>query len=204
MLYDNIRLITGHDMNPSPASGATPGSYTLVTAPGGITGAAPATLNLPAGWAGTVSKSGNDLVLNVTSTGGSTYASWIRAFPGAADQPGFTQDADGDGIKNGVENFFGTNPGTFSSGLLAGTKSGNTFTFTHPQNATPGSDISASYRWSKDLATFNASGATDGAGTTVTFTTQLNTPTTGITTVTATVTGTATTKLLVDVKVTQN
>jgi len=37
----------------------------------------------------------------------------------------------------------------------------------HPQNATPASDVTAAYRWSKDLATFNASGATDGDGTTV-------------------------------------
>ena len=50
--------------------GAGPGTYTLLTAPGGINGNAPATLNLPSGWAATVSVSGNSLLLNVTSTGG--------------------------------------------------------------------------------------------------------------------------------------
>lgn len=51
------------------ASGASTGTYTLLTAPGGITGVAPATLNLPTGWAATVSIVGSDLVLNVSSVG---------------------------------------------------------------------------------------------------------------------------------------
>jgi autotransporter-associated beta strand protein len=46
---------------------ATTGNYTLATAAGGITGSAPATLNLPSGWNATASVSGTDLVLNVTS-----------------------------------------------------------------------------------------------------------------------------------------
>jgi|GEM_PF-2470533 len=48
-----------------------PGIYTLVTTTGGITGAAPATLNLPSGWAATTYKSGDNLslLLEVTSTG---------------------------------------------------------------------------------------------------------------------------------------
>ncbi len=102
-----------------------------------------------------------------------------------------------------MENFFGTNPGTFTQGLAAGIRSGNTFTFTHPQNAIPATDLTASYKWSKNLANFLANGATDGAGTKVDFTTQLNTPSSGMTTVTATVTGTATSKLYVRVNVTQ-
>ena len=134
-----------------------------------------------------------------------TFSSWISnpAFGLAVADQDFADDPDGDGIDNGVENFFGTNPGTFTQGLLVGAKSGNTFTFTHPQNATPGSDLTANYRWSKDFATFLANGATDGAGTTVDFTTQADTPSPGITKVTATVTGTATSKLFVRVNVTQ-
>ena len=81
--------------------------------------------------------------------------------------------------------------------------SGGTFTFTHPQG-TLANDLTAGYRWSKDLQTFNADGATDGDSTKVDFTTQLNTPSPDITTVTATVTGTPTDKLFVDVEVTQD
>jgi methionine-rich copper-binding protein CopC len=135
--------------------------------------------------------------------GGNNFADWIATFSGLGGLTAVGDDPDGDGIDNGVENFFGTHPGTFSQGLLVGIKSGNTFTFTHPQNASPASDLSASYSWSKDLASFLASGATDGAGTTVAFTTQANTPSLGITTVTATVTGTAAGKLFVRVNVTQ-
>ncbi len=198
-----LTLTSGNILDLTAASAPGPGVYVLATATTAITGT-PTTISYN-GITGTVSvdtaSSPKRLLLTVT---GSTYASWIAGFPGAAAMPGFTQDADGDGIKNGIENFFGTNPSVFTAGLTPGSKSGNAFTFTHPQNASPASNVSASYRWSKDLVNFNASGFTDGAGTTVTFTTQLNTPTVGITTVTATVTGTASEKLLVDVQVIQN
>jgi uncharacterized repeat protein (TIGR02543 family) len=63
------------------SGGAAPGSYTLFTAPGGITGSAPTTLILPAGWAATASISGNSLLLKVTSVGWTTaYAQWIVGF----------------------------------------------------------------------------------------------------------------------------
>jgi Bacterial TSP3 repeat len=137
-----------------------------------------------------------------SSSSGNTYANWIAGYTSVpSNLDGFDQDADGDGIDNGAENFFGTNPGIGSSGLIAGTSSGNTFTFTHPQNASPATGVTAAYRWSKDLATFYGHGQTDGDNTTVTFDAVTNA---GITTVTATVSGTASAKLFVDVKVTQN
>ncbi len=136
-----------------------------------------------------------------STTGGNTFASWIATFPSVPPGlSGFSQDADGDGIENGVENYFGSNPSIGSSGLVASATGGSTFTFTHPQNATPASGVTAAYRWSKDLVTFRNHGQSDGT-TTVNF----NTVTTaGITTVTATVSGTSTAKLFVDVQVIQN
>jgi methionine-rich copper-binding protein CopC len=129
------------------------------------------------------------------------FASWISTFGLAIADRDLTDDPDGDGIQNGVENFFGTHPGTFSQGLIAGTKNGNSFTFTHPQG-TIASDLTASYRWSTDLNTFHLGGATS-SGTTVTFTTEPNTPTPGVTRVTATVTGTAVSQLFVRANVSQ-
>jgi hypothetical protein len=133
--------------------------------------------------------------------GGNTFADWIDDYPGVGGLTGLGDDADGDGIDNGVENFFGTDPSASSGGLVAGAVTGNTFTFTHPQNATPADGVTAAYRWSKDLATFRVHGQTDGAGTTVNFNAVTNA---GVTTVTATVTGTSTAKLFVDVKVVRN
>jgi hypothetical protein len=135
--------------------------------------------------------------------GPETYSHWIGGFSGVGGQTGLNDDPDGDGVENGIENLFGTSPGVSSSGLVAVSAGAGIFTFTHPQNATPASDLTAAYTWSKDLASFLANGTTDGSLTKVDFTTQPNTPSPGITTVTATVTGTATSKLFVRVNVTQ-
>ena len=49
------------------SGGAIVGKYKLINAPGGILGASPATLKLPAGWVGKVSIVGNNLVLDLKS-----------------------------------------------------------------------------------------------------------------------------------------
>jgi hypothetical protein len=142
-----------------------------------------------------------------TAVNPNTFAGWISnpAYGLAPADRDLSDDPDGDGIDNGVENFFGTHPGTFSQGLAVGTLNlgAGTFTFTHPQNAAPAGDLTAAYTWSKDLANFLADGATDGALTKVDFTTQRDTPSPGVTTVTATFTGTATSGIFVRVNVTQ-
>ena len=137
-----------------------------------------------------------------TAVNPNTFANWVSnpTFGLAVADRDLADDPDGDGIDNGVENFFGTHPGTFTQGLAVGIKSGNTFTFTHPQG-TLATDLTASYRWSTGLATFHLGGATSG-GTTVNFTTEANTPSPGFTRVTATATGTLPARLFVDVEVT--
>ncbi|OYV04283.1 MAG: hypothetical protein CFE26_17730, partial [Verrucomicrobiales bacterium VVV1] len=78
--HDKLELAAGKTLTFSGASvltingtsGASPGTYTLLTAPGGITGDVPATVNLPADWVATVSIVGNDLVLDVTSVDSTT------------------------------------------------------------------------------------------------------------------------------------
>ena len=119
-------------------------------------------------------------------------------------QAALGDDPDGDDIGNGVENFFGTDPSAFSQGLSVSSTGSGTFTVTHPQG-TLADDLTASYRWSTDLQTFLADGATDGNGTTIDFTVQPDTPVAGTTTVTATVSsGPVPATLFVDVEVTQN
>jgi methionine-rich copper-binding protein CopC len=139
---------------------------------------------------------------NLTTAGTpvNSFANWISVFGLAPADQDLSDDPDGDGIDNGVENFFGTHPGTFTQGLVPGSKSGNSFTFTHPQG-TLASNLSANYRWSTDLATFHLGGVTSG-GTTVSFTTEANTPSPGFTRVTATATGTLPARMFVDVQAT--
>jgi alpha-L-rhamnosidase/Bacterial Ig-like domain len=132
------------------------------------------------------------------------FSRWIAGYPAAGSQTGLEDDPDHDGIPNGVENFFGTSPGVASAGVNHVQQVGNTFTFTHPQNATPAADMAAAYLWSKDLTTFKPSGTTDFDDTTVAITPRPDTPQAGTTTVTATVTGTAAPKLFVKVRVTRN
>jgi hypothetical protein len=127
------------------------------------------------------------------------YAAWIAQFPAVGAMIGFNDDPDGDGMKNGIESIFGTAPDVAGSGIEGVARSGNTVTFRHPQSANPPTDVTAQYVWSTDLETFHADGQ-DVGGTTVDFTTSPNTPSAGITTVTATITGTVPEKLFVSVK----
>jgi hypothetical protein len=102
----------------------------------------------------------------IAGTTGATFADWISdpAFGIDPDDRGPDDDPDGDGIDNAVENFFGTHPGEFSQGLLAGTGGGNSFTFTHPQSATPAADLAPAYRWSTNLTDWYAGDNLDGPG----------------------------------------
>lgn len=130
------------------------------------------------------------------------YAAWISAYPEVGVLNGFGDDADGDGLANGVESYLGSSPGAFSDGLRNVSGNGSTLTFEHSANPAAPTDISAAYRWSLDLVNWHLSGESDG-GTTVDLTAAPNTPGAGATTVTATLTGTQPPTIFVDLQVTR-
>lgn len=150
----------------------------------------------------TFSESTGALSLAV-GAGGGTYAEWIAGYPGVGGLTGFDDDADGDGLTNGVESYLGTDPSVFNAGIANVSSSGGTFSFEHPMNATPPSDVTGAYIWSLALAGWNADGATE-AGTTVDFAASPNTPSAGTTTVTATITGTVPPQIFTAIEVNQN
>jgi hypothetical protein len=131
-----------------------------------------------------------------------TYATWIGGYPGVGSLNGFDDDADGDGIPNGLENVFGTNPSSPNAGITNISRSGSALSFQHPQNASMAADVSAVSLWSTDLAQWHESGATSG-GVTVNFTSAPNTPSAGITTETGAISGTVPAKLFVRMKALQ-
>ncbi len=140
--------------------------------------------------------------IEALGVGPGTYSHWIRGFSGVAGQTGLNDDPDGDGVENGIENFFGTPPNAPSPGIAVGTvnPAQGTFTFTHPQGVLA-DNLAATYQWSKDFQTYQGDLEPDAAGTTVGFTIQANTPQPGTTTVTATVTDTPCDRLFLRAKV---
>jgi hypothetical protein len=129
-----------------------------------------------------------------------TFANWIAGYPGAGADDGYDDDPDKDGLANAIENILGTDPSAPSQGVHGLVRSGNTLTFQHPQNPDPAEDLTAIYRWSLDLETWNTSGESNG-GTTVVFSASPDTPLPGTTTVTATITGTTASALFVELHV---
>ncbi|MES2657211.1 MAG: S8 family serine peptidase [Verrucomicrobiota bacterium] len=129
--------------------------------------------------------------LTLSAGASDTYAAWISGYP---DTPtGLSDDSDHDGLPNGIENILGTAPNVATPGLTQVSATGNTLVFQHTRSNTIAGDLTASYEWSSNLQTWNASGATDG-DTTVTLATATLTdtiaPANDLIEVTATITGT--------------
>jgi alpha-D-xyloside xylohydrolase len=130
------------------------------------------------------------------------FSSWISGYPAVGDQSGFNEDADGDGLKNGLENVFGTNPGVSNEGVKQIGFNGTVMTFQHPQNALVAGDIDVSYRWTTDLVNFHESGATTD-GCTAVLSAAENDPVQGTTTVSAVLSGNVPSKFMVVVRASQ-
>jgi hypothetical protein len=95
-----------------------------------------------------------------------TYADWLAA---NAPVTGFRTDSDQDGISNGVENVFGTDPKSYNAGLTHVSSTATSTTFKHNLNPTIARDNTYGYRWSTDLVNWHASGGTNTGGTSATI-----------------------------------
>jgi hypothetical protein len=127
----------------------------------------------------------------VQTVASNTFTSWISdpAFGLGPGDRGFNDDPDGDDLPNGLEAWFGTNPGSFNAGLTNLATDGTTTTFTHPQNPDAPTDVTGNfYDWCSDLETWYSSGDGPSGGPSVT----ISASTVGATT---TVTATASTPL---------
>ncbi len=93
-----------------------------------------------------------------------TYSNWISGFGLDSADLGFDVDADGDGIANGMEAFFGTNPALPNPGITDLITDGTVTTFLHPQLDPPLNDVTATYQWSPDLVNWYSGDNVDGPG----------------------------------------
>lgn len=138
--------------------------------------------------------SGTAGVVSVTTGPGTTFDEWIADYPGVGELTGFEDDADDDGVDNGVEHVLGSDPSVFSPGLVPVSATASSITFRHSRTNDLGTDVTPGYQWSSDLVNWFPSGAENGSGTTVTLvaTTVVDNaaPATDTIEVVATVTGT--------------
>jgi len=147
----------------------------------GISGSLPVVGSLPSGWSATVQQTGNNLELNVTSTGVvSDYATWTTSYglqnpwlgvdPALNGEP--TADPDNDGLNNQQEYAFGLNPTSGSSvNPIVTQLSQSAGTFTYQRRSATGliykiltSSTLAAGSWSEDVTANQVVGVVDGNG----------------------------------------
>ena len=144
--HDKLDLTSSLGLGPASVvtitatSAARPGTYTVLTAVGGVTGTLP-TLQVPPGWDASLQISGNHLQLAVTNPGFTSLELWrwthfmTLATNGNA---GNGEDPDGDSIINLLEYAQGGNPNSVTSAPspLASIAAGN-FEFSFQRIADP-------------------------------------------------------------------
>jgi autotransporter-associated beta strand protein len=134
-------------------------------------------------------------------TVGLTYGAWIAGYPGAAGAPGFDQDADSDGIANGIEHVLGTDPSVSTVALTQVSGTTTTVTFRHTRTNSLALGVTPSYEWSSDLSEWKGSGEANTGGTIATIVpttiTDTAAPANDVIEVVTTASGTPTGKLFV-------
>lgn len=111
-----------------------------------------------------------------------SYENWVRDHSlGGLD--GLGDDPDGDRIPNGIEAWFGTNPGAFSHGVANLSSNGWVTTFTHPVASVIPDNLQRSYQWSSNLVDWYDCDGVDGpaAGGRVTAASQVSNRTATVT-----------------------
>lgn len=161
------------------AGGLEAGSYTLIHTTAGITGTldpVDVTAEIVPGLSGTLSISGNDLVLTIG--GANPYATWTAGFPGLTDT-GFDVDFDNDGIATGLEWVLGGNPTVNDTAAIAPTLAGSaatgiTLSFRREEDSIAATTLAVEYGatvgapWPKSVVIGAASSGPDANGVTVT------------------------------------
>ncbi|MAV39073.1 MAG: hypothetical protein CML12_00640, partial [Puniceicoccaceae bacterium] len=132
--------------------------------------------------------------ITITETDLNSFSAWMAGYPNASSNANWDDDADGDGLSNGLEHVMGTDPSVRNSGMSNVTADGSSASFQHSHNENVDQNASTEYTWSSDLTNWHASDATNAEGTTVTITSAV---TDGIADVNAAVSGTATSKLFI-------
>lgn len=92
------------------------------------------------------------------------YDSWIGdpALGIAVANRGFDLDIDGDGLSNGLEAWFGTDPRFSNPGLVELATNGTTTTFRHPRNPRAPVDLTCRYEWSTDMVVWHSGDGSSG------------------------------------------